>query len=198
MTISIQETKRPVGYAIFLIIIGLIGLTAAFSLTVEKFLKLKFPEEAASCDYSVLVQCSANLSSWQGELFGFPNPLIGLMSWPVVLATAAGLLAGARYANWYWRAFTVFNLGAFVFVLWLFTQSVFSLGTLCPWCIVTWLTTIPLFWVNLFWTMKHGVWGEKARPLGTTLLSWSAIIVLGVIVTEAAIAQLVLNWMGSF
>ena len=193
-----QDTKRPKGYALFLLIVGVIGIVAAFALSFEKIHQLKFPEEAPSCDFSVLVQCGKNLSSWQGELFGFPNPIIGLMAWPVVLATAAGIFAGARYANWYWRAFTVFNFGAFVFVLWLFTQSVFSLGTLCPWCIVTWLATIPLFWVNLFWTMKHGVWGDKVRPIGATLLSWSAIIVLGVILTEAAVAQLVLNWIGSF
>ena len=35
-----------------------------------------------------------------------------------------------------------FNLGvaaALVFVFWLIYQSIFVLGTLCPWCMVTWL-----------------------------------------------------------
>lgn len=197
MTLQYIESKKPVGFAIFLKIVAIVGLIAAFALTVEKIHQLQFPDESASCDFSVLVQCGKNLESWQGSLLGFPNSLLGLIGWPVVLATAAGLWAGARYANWYWRAFNVVALAAFIFVIWLFSQSVFVLGTLCPWCMVTWLATIPLFWVTTFWTMKHGVWGQKASRTGATLLSWSSIFILVTILAEALIAQVVLNWIST-
>lgn len=185
--------------AIFLIIVSVVGLIAAFVLTLEKLHKLEFPADAASCDFSVIVQCGKNLSSWQGSTFGFPNPLLGLIGWPVVLATGVGMLAGARFARWYWVLFNLAAVGALAFVIWLFSQSVFSLGTLCPWCMVTWSAAIPLFWVSTFWNMKHGNWGSnpKVTTLGETLLGWIVPIVLTSFIIEAFIAQLQLDWIAS-
>jgi uncharacterized membrane protein len=197
VSITSTGTKRPFGFALFLIVTGFIGLSAAFALTVEKIHKLLHPEEAASCDYSVIVQCGKNLASWQGSLLGFPNPIIGLMAWSVVITIGVGILAGARYANWFWRGLNIGAVGALGFVIWLFIQSVFVLGTLCPWCMVTWLATIPLFWVVTFWNMKHGVWGSKVQKLGSTLLSWVGIIILVSFLIEAIIAQFVLNWVAT-
>jgi uncharacterized membrane protein len=197
VSITSTGTKRPFGFALFLSVTGFIGLSAAFAVTVEKIHKLLHPEEAASCDYSVIVQCGKNLASWQGSLLGFPNPIIGLMAWSVVITIGVGILAGARYANWFWRGLNIGAVGALGFVIWLFIQSVFVLGTLCPWCMVTWLATIPLFWVVTFWNMKHGVWGSKVQKLGSTLLSWVGIIILVSFLIEAIIAQFVLNWVAT-
>lgn len=191
--------SRNTGLGIFLLVISTIGLLAAFALTIEKIHKLQFPDEAASCDFSVIVQCGKNLASWQGSTFGFPNPLMGLIAWPVVMATGAGLLAGARYARWYWMAFNVVAAAGLGFVIWLFSQSVFVLGTLCPWCMVTWSATIPLFWVITFWNLKHGIWSDsdRVKKLGATLLSWSPTFIFMSFVIEAVIAQVVLDWVGS-
>jgi uncharacterized membrane protein len=197
VSITSTDTKRPVGFPLFLIIAGLVGLTAAFALTVEKIHKLLFPDEAASCDYSVIVQCGKNLASWQGSLLGFPNPLIGLMAWSVVITVGVGMLAGARYANWFWQGLNIGAAGALAFVIWLFSQSVFVLGTLCPWCMVTWAATIPFFWVVTFWNMKNGIWGPRVQKLGSTLLSWVAIVILVSFLVEAVIAQFVLNWVAT-
>lgn len=191
--------SRNTGLGIFLLVISTIGLLAAFALTIEKIHKLQFPDEAASCDFSVIVQCGKNLASWQGSTFGFPNPLLGLIAWPVVMATGAGLLAGARYARWYWMSFNVVAAAGLGFVIWLFSQSVFVLGTLCPWCMVTWSATIPLFWVITFWNLKHGIWSDsdRVKKLGATLLSWSPTFIFMSFVIEAVIAQVVLDWVGS-
>lgn len=194
-----KVVSRNTGLGIFLLVVSAIGLIAAFALTLEKIHKLQFPDEAASCDFSVIVQCGKNLASWQGSTFGFPNPLLGLIAWPVVMATGAGLLAGARYARWYWISFNVAAAAGLGFVIWLFSQSVFVLGTLCPWCMVTWSATIPLFWVITFWNLKHGIWSDtdRVKKLGATLLSWSPTFIFMSFVIEAVIAQLVLDWVGS-
>lgn len=197
VSITTGHEKRPIGFSIFLVLVGLVGLTAAFALTIEKIHKLTNPDEAASCDYSVIVQCGKNLASWQGSLLGFPNPLIGLMAWSVVITIGVSILAGARYPNWFWRGLNIGALGALGFVIWLFSQSVFVLGTLCPWCMVTWISAIPLFWVLTFWNMKNGVWGQSAKGLGKTLLNWVVIVILVSILIEAVIAQLVLDWVGN-
>ncbi len=192
----ITTPRRPTAFAIFLIVVALLGLAAAFALTYEKFFHLMHPETTPSCDFSIVVQCGKNLSSWQGSLFGFPNPLIGLMAWPVVITSGVALLGGSTFARWFWRAFGVVSLLAFVFVIWLFAESVFELGTLCPWCMVTWVATISLVVVFKGWSFKNGVWGDAPwlRSLGTKVLSWSPTIILVILVIEAVIAQIRLDW----
>lgn len=127
--------SRPISFAIFLAIAGAVGWWAAFNLTVSKIEVLENPSVDLACDFSVLVQCGTNLTAWQGAVFGFPNPLLGMGGFVAPIAVGVGLLAGARFARWFWIAFNVGIVGAFAFVIWLISQSLYSLGTLCPWCI---------------------------------------------------------------
>jgi uncharacterized membrane protein len=138
---------RPIGLAIFLILMGAIGWFAAFQLTVEKFALLENPGSALACDVSKLVQCSVNLGSAQGSLLGFPNPILGLSGWVAPIAVGVALLAGARFARWFWWLFNAGIAAAMAFVVFLITTSIYFLGTLCPWCMLTWAVTIPTFWV---------------------------------------------------
>lgn len=183
--------------AVFFIIASAIGLLAAFVLLIEKLHILEFPGSKASCDFGLVVQCGKNLASWQGSLFGFPNPTIGLIAWPVVMATGVAILAGAHFAKWYWRSFNIVALAALGFVIWLIWQSIFFLGTLCPWCMVTWSVVIPLFWVSTLWNLKHGMWtsNERAREIGGRLLGWSPTIVLASYLVIALIAQVQLDFL---
>jgi hypothetical protein len=64
--------QRPVLFAVLLIVLGVIGWTAAFALTNDKFAALENPDAGLGCDFSLLVQCSANLNSVQGAVFGIP------------------------------------------------------------------------------------------------------------------------------
>jgi uncharacterized membrane protein len=196
-TKTIASSERLLGFAIFLIVASAIGLFAAFELTSEKIQVLINPERDVSCDFSLLVQCGKNMSSAQGSVFGFPNSLLGLIGWPVVMATGVGMLAGARFARWWWVAFNVAAAGALGFVIWLIHESIFELGTLCPWCMVTWTAVIPLFWVSTFWNLKHGVWSshEKVQALGARLLSWSPTIAVASYLVVAVIAQIRLVWL---
>jgi uncharacterized membrane protein len=196
-TKTIASSERLLGFAIFLIVASAIGLFAAFELTYEKIQVLMNPERDVSCDFSLLVQCGKNMSSAQGSVFGFPNSLLGLIGWPVVMATGVGMLAGARFARWWWIAFNVAAAGALGFVIWLIHESIFELGTLCPWCMVTWTAVIPLFWVSTFWNLKHGVWSshEKVQALGARLLSWSPTIAVASYLVVAVIAQIRLEWL---
>lgn len=191
--------RRPVGFAVFLVVTGVVGWIAAFALTVEKFVSLASPGAALACDVSVLVQCSANLESPQGSVFGFPNPLLGLTGWvaPVVVGTA--LLAGARFDRWFWLAFQVGVTAAFVFVVWLIAQSIFVLGTLCPWCIVTWAVTIPLFWVVTLRNLATGILPAPGgvRRVAVVLSGWAVVITLACYVVVAVLAQLRLDVLGS-
>jgi uncharacterized membrane protein len=191
--------KRPVALAVFLIVAGVVGWYAAFALTLEKFTTLTDPSEALGCDFSVLVQCRANLESWQGSLFGFPNPVIGLAAWIAPIVVGVALLSGARFARWFWVVFNLGVVAALAFVIWLISQSIFVLGTLCPWCMVTWSVTIPLFWAVTLYTLKTGAWpvGERMRATAAALYGWVPAITIGCYLVVAVIAQVRLDVLGS-
>lgn len=189
--------RRPTVLAVWLIIAGIIGWWAAFSLTLDRFTLLADPTASASCDLNILVQCSANLTSAQGSVFGFPNPIIGLAGWiaPIVVGTA--LLAGARFARWFWAAFWVGMLFAFGFVCWLIGQSVFVLGTLCPWCMVTWTVVIPSFFAVTLHVLRIGVVpiGQRGRDVADRLMVWVPLMALAAYVVIAVLAQVRLDFL---
>ena len=46
--------------------------------------------------------------------------------------------------SWFWFLFWCGFVFAMGFVIWLMTQSIYELGTLGPWCMVTWAVVIVL------------------------------------------------------
>jgi uncharacterized membrane protein len=172
--------KKPALTAILLIVAGVIGLYGSFKLVVEKYDLLEHPTKALNCDINPFVSCSTVIDSVQSHLFGFPNPILGVMGFVAPIAVGVSILAGARFARWYWVAFNVGLFLAWVFVTWLFTQTVFVIGALCPWCMLVWTATIPLFWIFTVWNLANGhlTTNESLRRRMRAFLPYSWIIVL--------------------
>ncbi|MFF2495298.1 vitamin K epoxide reductase family protein [Agromyces sp. NPDC058064] len=187
--------SRPVASAIFLIIAGALGLLAAFELSLEKVLTLMDPTHVPNCNVGVLVGCSTNLASWQGSVFGFPNPFVGLMAWPVVITIGVAILAGATFARWFWIGFNVGVAGALVFVGWLIYQSIYVLDVLCPWCMLTWAVTIPTFWVVTLHNLRSGhiPASARVRRLAAGWFAWIPLITLVCYGIVILLAQLQMN-----
>lgn len=192
-----SRPSRPL--AILLIVGGIIGLIAAFALTTDKFIALQNTIDGvsskASCDYSVLVQCSKNLNAPEGSAFGFPNPLIGLMMFPAPIVVGVATLAGVRFPRWFWAAFNVGLAFAIGFVIWLVSISLFVLGTLCPWCMAVWSVVIPMSVATTLYNLR-----EQNLPLGATAarlagraFGWMPIITLVLYVIFAVVAQVRLD-----
>ncbi|MFT4136919.1 vitamin K epoxide reductase family protein [Microbacterium sp.] len=191
-------SSRPTVLALWLVLAGVVGWFAAFELTMERLHQLAEPGSAASCDFSVVVQCSTNLESWQGAVFGFPNPILGLTGWVAPVVVGAALLAGARFARWFWLLFWLGVAGAFALVVWLIAQSIFVIGTLCPWCMVTWVVTIPTFYAVTLHLVRAGLVpaSARARKGAATLMGWLPVLAVVSYAVVALIAQLRLDWIG--
>jgi uncharacterized membrane protein len=191
--------RRPTVLAIFLIVAGAIGLWAAFMLTMDKFHLLENPDAQLSCNFSLLVGCTKNLNSWQGSLFGFPNPLLGLIGWTATIAVGVGVLAGARFAKWFWMLFNLGVIGAMALVIFLITQSITVLNVLCPWCMVTWLVTIPTFWAVTLYNLKTGniPIPEAGRVFFGKLYTWVPLITVISYAIVAILAQIQLDWINN-
>jgi uncharacterized membrane protein len=188
-----EESRRnyPLGFA--LVGFGAVGWCAAYALAADKVQLSVDPTAELNCNVSLLVQCGANLGSWQGSVFGFPNPLIGLAGWAAVITVGCLVLAGIRVPQWFWIAFNIGVSGALAFVVWLIGQSIFVLGTLCPWCMVTWAATIPVFWAVTLRNAKDGRFGVVVKRTIGPAYSWIPLITLLSYIAVAVIAQLRLD-----
>lgn len=139
------ERQAP---ALLLIVTGAIGLLASFVLSVDKVQQLQDKiagkDSTFACDLSPWISCSSVMESTQSEAFGFPNSFLGVIGFAVVLTLGVVWLR-APVKGWIWgglQAGTVFGIA---FVTWLQFQSIYSIGKLCPYCMVVWAVMIPLF-----------------------------------------------------
>ena len=190
-----HRTIKPLGLSVFLIIAGVIGFIASWALTIDKFLTLTDPTASLDCNVSVIVQCGANLESWQGAVFGFPNPMLGLAGFVAPIIVGFGILAAARFARWFWVLFNLGIVGALSLVLWLIYQSIFALGTLCPWCMVVWSVTIPLFWAVTLYNLASGNIPnpQGSRRFFSRAYGWVPLLTVLSYLVIAAIAQVRLD-----
>ncbi|MEU8435272.1 vitamin K epoxide reductase family protein [Streptomyces sp. NPDC029216] len=145
-THSEDEPEAPRSLAWLLVATGAAGLLASWVITLDKFLLLEDPDFKPACSLNPVVSCGSVMKSAQAAVFGFPNPMLGLAAYGVVVCVGAGVLAGARHRRWFWlglNAGTAFGTG---FCAWLMTQSLYVINALCLWCCLAWVATLLMFW----------------------------------------------------
>ncbi|ANY09720.1 Vitamin K epoxide reductase [Pseudonocardia sp. HH130630-07] len=131
-----------------LVVGGALGLLSAFVLTVERIAILQDPSYTPSCSINPVLSCGSVMTTEQAAFFGFPNPLLGIGAFAVVVTTGAAVLAGVRFPAWWWAGLTAGAALGVVFVHYLIVQSLYDIGALCPYCMVVWAVTIPIFWYS--------------------------------------------------
>jgi uncharacterized membrane protein len=188
--------SRHLALAILLIVGGALGLLASFALTQDDFTLLSNPNANLGCTVSAALQCGKNILSPQGRVFGFPNPLLGLMMFPAPIIVGVALLGRVRFPGWFW---IVFNLGhwfAIGFIAWLSQESIWVLHTLCPWCSLVYAVVIPMWLAVTLHNMALGRYGNALRTAGETLAGWVPLLSLLLYVVIALEAQLHLDILG--
>ena len=130
--------------AVWVLVAGVLGLASALTLTVEKIEILINPDYVPSCSINPVLSCGSVMVTPQASAFGFPNPLIGIVAFTVVLMTGGLAIAKVRLPRWYWAGLATGTLLGVAFVHWLIFQSLYRIGALCPYCMVVWAVTIPL------------------------------------------------------
>lgn len=131
-------------HGVQLVLLGLVGLGAALALTLERLRLFEDSSYVPACDLSPVLSCGSVMVTDQASLLGFPNPLIGLMAFPVLLALGAVQLGGTRLPRPVEAGVAVGGLAGWAFVHWLVFQSLYRIQALCPWCMVVWVAVAPL------------------------------------------------------
>lgn len=171
-----QERRLAAG----LVAGGMVGLVASAVLLVERIRLAQDSDYVPTCSINPIISCGSVMESAQASLLGFPNPLIGVAAFPVVVATGAALLAGGRLARWYWLGLQAGVTLALGLVVWLVFQSLYRIGALCPYCMIVWAVVIPLFWYVTLRNLRSGTLGQAAAASRATAVAgeWHAPVLL--------------------
>ena len=146
-----------------MLIAALTALAAAFILTVEKFRLYENPDLVLSCSINIVLNCSAVMETWQAQAFGFPNMLLGLMAFPIMILTAVFGLTRTVLPRWYWISATIGFLFAVLFSYWLFFQSVYVIQILCPWCLLVTTAMTLVFSTMLHYSLRENIFRLAGR-----------------------------------
>ncbi|OBG22716.1 vitamin K epoxide reductase family protein [Mycobacterium sp. 852002-51057_SCH5723018] len=154
--------RAPAASAWWVLIAGVIGLVASMTLTVEKIDLLLNPAYVPSCNINPIVSCGSVMVTPQASLLGFPNPLLGLVGFSVVVVTGVLAVTKVPLPQWYWVGLTVGVLIGAAFVHWLIFQSLYRIGALCPYCMVVWVVTISLLVVVASIAFRPALQGRES------------------------------------
>lgn len=166
---------RP--YGVGLVLLGALGLLAAFTLAVDKYKILADPSFSPICDINPVVSCGSVMVTDQAEVLGFPNPLVGVIGFSVVITVGVLLALGTTLPRVVLAGLAVGSLAGLVFVHWLAYQTLYEINALCPWCLVVWAVTIPTaVWSTL---VAAGAGTTRAASLVERLWNVRFLLVLG-------------------
>jgi uncharacterized membrane protein len=173
-----------------MLVAGLAALAAAFTLTIEKFHLYEDPDAILSCSINLVLNCTQVMQTWQASVFGFPNMIIGLMAYAVVVTVAIAGLAKVKFPRWWLITQNIgFGLGL-ILSYWLFFQSVYDIQVLCPWCLIVTTATTLIFSSMLHFNLRENTFklSEKTNARvqrflkggyhQMIVLSWLALMVV--------------------
>ena len=134
-----------------------LGLIASIVLSYEALILATNKDAVLSCDINAVVSCAAVANHWSATLLGIPNSFIGMIAMPVVMTIAMVLLTGAKLPKWFMQLVQLGAIAGLVFAGWMFYMSYSVIGILCPWCLITDVAMIALFFGITRYNILSGV-----------------------------------------
>lgn len=172
-----------------LLVGGLVGAVVSLVLLLDKLALLADPTFVPACSIDPVLSCGTIMKTWQASLLGFPNPVIGLLTFPVAAAMGALVLGGVALPRWAWWSLQAGTTAGMLFVHWLVVQSLAVIHALCPWCMVAWVAVIAMFWWVTVANLRAGHLGGAPAALrhhGWGLAAWYLAIVVATVATFPA------------
>lgn len=131
--------------AYIVIISGFLGTFTAFTLLTNRIEYYKNPDFIPPCSVNVWLDCGIVMKSKWASLFGFPNTIIGLITYPMAVLTGLFILLNPKN-NKYLMLFCtgLSGLGLVVNLVLLYISS-YLIASLCPWCLLAGVATSNIF-----------------------------------------------------
>lgn len=153
---------------------GAVGLLASLTLTYEKLELLQDPDYVPTCNLNSVVSCGSVMAKEQASVFGFPNPLLGLIGFSIVLTLGVLVAGRVRLPGWAWGGLQAGTVLGIAFIGWLIYESLYEIGALCPYCMVVWAVTWPIFY---YVTLRNLRAAAPDAGLTRLLGNWHALLV---------------------
>lgn len=152
---------------------SVVGMVASFWQLLEKLALLKNHDVALSCNLNSIFSCSSVLNAPQSSVFGFPNPIIGLIIFTFFLTVAIFGLTGTKIIKKF--AYSVQGLALFMlgFTLWLFYMNTYSSKAICIFCLFNGTAVVV---INALMLKHNAQFSQKLRRLtlyGADLFGWA-------------------------
>lgn len=151
------------GYGISLLFYSIIAWFASFTLVLERLELYKDAGHKASCDFGGIFSCTGVMQTEQAALFGFPNPLLGIIGFAIT-GTIGLLIALLPKSQRLPKVMTMLLalgvMAAMALVCFFWWTSVINLMLLCPWCMVVWSMVIPIFFHTMAFASQE-LFGAK-------------------------------------
>ncbi|CCH73572.1 Predicted membrane protein (fragment) [Nostocoides australiense Ben110] len=173
-----------------MLIFAILSLIASWVLSYDAIVLARDPDAVLSCSINSVLDCAKVGTTWQANIFGFPNAFLGMISEPVVMTIAVASLAGVRFPRWFMFVGNVCYLLGVIFAYWLLYQSTFVIGALCPWCLLVTLSTTFVFSSMTQWNIRENNlflperWQRKALAFvengwfSIALIAWVAAVII--------------------
>ena len=100
---------------------------------------------------------------------------------PVSLQVLIGVLslAGIQVSKWMFQVIAIISGLATLFVSWLAFQSIYVIEILCPYCIVVWGMTVPIFFLttrDLLKKSRNSTLKSLSVLTGFLTLGWFLVV----------------------
>lgn len=188
---EVDPTPRR-GVGAVLLVGGLVGTVVALVLLLDKIRLAEDPTFVPSCSIDAVLSCGTVMRTTQASIFGFPNPVLGLVTYPVAAALGALVLGRVVLPRWAWWGLQAGVTLGLLFIHWLIVQTLVVIGALCPWCMVAWVATIAMFWFTTVYNLRAGNLGGApagpgfARRHGWGLAVWYLAVLAAIVATFPA------------
>lgn len=126
-----------------------VGMLSSFIQTIERIDWGSNPKAPLVCDINSVFSCNSVFGAWQSRVFGFPNSLMCIVFFAVLLGAGLAGLSGSilhRKLRLVLHFFSVFFLG---FGAWYLLESAYVINALCIFCIFCYAAVIALNWAWL-------------------------------------------------
>jgi uncharacterized membrane protein len=163
-----------------IILVALAGLFASFKLTIEKMALDANPDHSLTCDVNAVISCSTVMKTPEAAVLGFPNTLIGISWYSIMIFVGCILVSNGELHRHLFKLIALSALGAFLFSYWLLYQSVFKIGALCPYCLVSCFASTIIGFCLAYIFAKDKGWriARYALPIAT---AWYIIVAAAII-----------------
>ena len=149
-----MPASKAFGIAMF--VLATIGLGFSTLIMYDKIQLMLDASFSPACTLNEVISCTDVMQSDQASAFGFPNPFLGMIGFPVVMTLGVLIASGVTLPRWIWYS-TAAGLGLGVlFVHYLAYAAIYEIVALCPYCMVVWSVMLPLVVMTVAHIISQG------------------------------------------